>query len=647
MTEPNIQFILSPYQNAFFHEVAEVIVHELRRGGCEAAITTPADAVLDERAVFVLLPPHEYVALEGDPWMHSHAALGRTIGLMAEQPTQSHFAQNATIAGKLAATFDFNAYAVRAYKRHGVDAKHLAFGYTDLWDCYSEHADHELDVVYLGSDEPRRQRLLATCSRALSQRAGRLVISDNNAPNHASSATFVGGAHKRRLLAGSRLLLNLHRSAEPYFEWLRFVEAFHCGTPVLSEPSLTTGSFQAGRHFVSAAPDALPYVLESLLDDHERLADIRGAAYEQLRRQPFSASLAQFVDTARGLTDRQVPASLPAFTRNRPLRHGYGTPPDEHDTTSDESVIRQSLREIRLDMQGLRRQLATLQRLMLDPHADDGPATSVVATSAAQALAADAPEISVIMALYNHSEFVAAALDSVSPGAGSLDVELVVVDDGSTDSSRDVVRQWIVDHPWVRARLVAHRVNQGLPFARNTAIAHAAGRRTFVLDADNELLPNCLPTLAAVLDQQPDAAFAYGMLEVFNPSGAIAAMNIWPWQPRRLRHGNYIDAMALIRTDVLRSLAGYTTDRRLYGWEDYELWCRIAESGGYGVQVPNFVARYRRSATSMVALSNVSHVASFAALSETCPRLFAGDFDSTEVPSAPITRQQLAPVAAR
>jgi hypothetical protein len=123
------------------------------------------------------------------------------------------------------------------------------------------------------------------------------------------------------------------------------------------------------------------------------------------------------------------------------------------------------------------------------------------------------------------------------------------------------------------------------------------------------------------------------MLEAFTEAGPVATMGMWPFQPKRLRNGNYIDAMALVRTATAREMGGYTTDRRLYGWEDYDLWCRLAEVGRHGVNVQNFVARYRRSATSMVALSNVSQVPAFVALTERCPRLMAGDFDHIEVPA--------------
>ena len=72
------------------------------------------------------------------------------------------------------------------------------------------------------------------------------------------------------------------------------------------------------------------------------------------------------------------------------------------------------------------------------------------------------------------------------------------------------------------------------------------------------------------------AALAFGILEQFNQTGPIGLTNIFPWEPKRFRTGNYIDAMALVRSSILRKLGGYTIDDRLHGWEDFDLWCRVA-----------------------------------------------------------------------
>ena len=82
-------------------------------------------------------------------------------------------------------------------------------------------------------------------------------------------------------------------------------------------------------------------------------------------------------------------------------------------------------------------------------------------------------------------------------------------------------------HPSVPAVLVRHRWNRGLPHARNTALDFARAPLTFVLDADNVLYPHGLARLAAALASEPDASFAYGILQCFDGSG--------PGRPRQLR----------------------------------------------------------------------------------------------------------------
>ena len=165
-------------------------------------------------------------------------------------------------------------------------------------------------------------------------------------------------------------------------------------------------------------------------------------------------------------------------------------------------------------------------------------------------------------------------------------------------------------------------MNRGLPEARNTALAEARGDRVLVLDADNELYPDCIRRLSEALDADPDAAFAYGILETFDGRGRRGFRGIRGWDVRRLRAGNYIDALALVRRSVLLELGGFVTDLRLYGWEDYELWCAIAARGMRGAHAREVVARYRLGSSSMIATTNLSEREARAVLAERHPALF-------------------------
>ena len=338
--------------------------------------------------------------------------------------------------------------------------------------------------------------------------------------------------------------------------------------------------------------------------------------YSALRSRPFSHSVERLLAVADDLRSRPLGSVRLGPTRTKPYSASRELAWERQRTELD--VVRQAVREIRLDLIDMRRRLALMHTL------GQGESTEPVVrySNPLNELAAP-PRISVLTALYNHADYVTAALESVA-ASGVDGVELIVVDDGSTDGSGDVVEEWMRTNLDIRSTLVASPTNVGLPRARNAALAAAAGPLTFILDADNELVPGGLRALVAALDADPYASFAFGVLQRFDIEGPVGLLGWMPWEPWRLRHANFIDAMALVRTAELRRADGFTTDRRLHGWEDYDLWCRLAEAGCHGVHVPAVVARYRTSLTSMLSLTNISVDAAFDALRERAPRLMAG-----------------------
>jgi glycosyltransferase involved in cell wall biosynthesis len=230
------------------------------------------------------------------------------------------------------------------------------------------------------------------------------------------------------------------------------------------------------------------------------------------------------------------------------------------------------------------------------------------------------PRVSVILTVHNYADFVGDAIRSVA--LSSLrSVEVVAVDDASSDNSVAAVEAACQEFPWLSLTHVRLTRNRGLPAARNLAVGHAQADLLFILDADNEVMPEGLSRLAEALDENPDAAFAYGIVQAFDANGPTDLMNWLPWNPVRLRQGNYIDAMALLRRSALDATGGYCTDPALYGWEDFALWLAMADRGYSGVHVPDFVGRYRKSPHSMIALVNVDSTAAWGTLLRRYPHL--------------------------
>ena len=205
--------------------------------------------------------------------------------------------------------------------------------------------------------------------------------------------------------------------------------------------------------------------------------------------------------------------------------------------------------------------------------------------------------VTVAVSLYNYAQFLPECLASVLAQRHAA-IELVVVDDVSTaDNSLAVAGAWLQEHAqrFSRVLLLRHRRNQGLARARNTAFAHARASHVFVMDADNTIYPRAIGRLRQAIETSRAAA-AYTQMELFGTKSAVGLADIW--RPKWLRHGNYIDAMALISRSAWRDVGGYTHIEG--GWEDYDLWCKFIEQGYVAAFVPEMLCRYRVHRSSML-----------------------------------------------
>jgi GT2 family glycosyltransferase len=626
-----IVFVMAPRQNRFFFELAEALRYEIQSLGTDCSISTGGFPPSSAGRVSVLMPPHEYFALEGYDTGLDRRTLKRTIFISAEQPGTSHFEDNARLAESAGALFDINRSAVRQYDRRGIRALHLQLGYSPTLDFFPGEAQKEFDVVFMGAYTSRRARILAGCGQQLSGLRARLTVSDNSRPNSSSSASYVAGLEKASLLRRAAVMVNVHQSGFPYFEWARVLDAIHCGCAVVTEHSMDCLPLVPGEHFASASAERLGDVVEWVAMDPETRWRLSSSAYELVKAElPLARSAEKLVaaaieiDRTGGYLRSVMGTALPGA---RFSRRGNGAesavlkevvvPPTPYRQDPETAELRRVLKEARLDIIDLRR---AVHRAELASGTGSPPGLVRVGFGSPSWHAGGRPKVSVIMALYNYAAEVIEALDSVL-ASRMTDTEVVVVDDGSSDGAAQVVTGWASAHPEMRLLMVEHPVNRGLAAARNAALDFARGEYCFVLDADNWVYPNSLEVLARALDDAKGAAFAYGYLAMYMSGEPFGLLSWYPWEPLRLRAGNYIDAMALFRTEVLRELGGYSSDRRLYGWEDYDLYCRLAESGRHGEFVPQIVGRYRVSPASMRSLSDLSYNSAFAALKEHCPQL--------------------------
>ncbi|KXV77104.1 glycosyl transferase [Acetobacter cerevisiae] len=210
----------------------------------------------------------------------------------------------------------------------------------------------------------------------------------------------------------------------------------------------------------------------------------------------------------------------------------------------------------------------------------------------------DEAAITVIITSYNYEAFILEALESVR--AQTIDLlDLVVVDDGSSDDSIALIAAWMTQHSarFNRLILLKTTVNAGLGGARNCGVTHAETSFFLPLDADNRLLPDACASLLAATNEM--TAYAYPILEQFGEPTRHKVLGDKPYHPMQLVAGNYIDAMALVAKWAWAAAGGYYVSRSAMGWEDYDLWCSFAELGLQGTHVPEILAEYRVHRTSM------------------------------------------------
>ncbi|MEH3055200.1 MAG: glycosyltransferase [Patulibacter minatonensis] len=647
-----IRFVLAHQQNHFFVELALALVDEFEQLGVHADLTFGAYPEPAPEDVYVLLPPHEYVQLTPEEFLPSASQRARTIYLCGEQPGSWFFDQNVAHAREgVGAVFDINPQAVTGFRRKGIAAEEFPLGWTRTWS-HGSPADEtpelalerrDLDVLHLGISTPRRGKILAGAARHLDPHRTRLVLGDDTGTAQIGRGAYLGSHDKWQLMERTRVLLNVHQDDRLYFEWLRVVQAIQCGVAVVSEPSVGHEPLVAGEHILFGPERSLGLLVDGLVRDEERRHALAVRAEELLREvRPMRNAVARMADVATDLLATTAPvrpgeqaggllkppAAMTAAEidekvaeRNVGLARDFPGP-ESSELERFQAAASQALKDQRLAIDALRRQLAQVTARQ----GSNGEVPRVRRRRTTPSYAHARPQVSVLIALFNYEEHVSRALDSVARSIG-VELEIVVVDDGSTDGSAAAVDRWIEANPAVPVLFLEHPVNRSLGPARNTALGAARGEYVFILDADNEVKPRGITRLIRTLENDQDAVFAYGPLEQFDPQGEpVGLISQFPWQPWRFRNGNYIDAMVLWRRSSIEELGGYATDLRLYGWEDYDLFCRVAERGLYGAFTPEVVARYRVSGISMLQTTNLSTHTAIRTLVERHPRLLGDVF---------------------
>ena len=206
------------------------------------------------------------------------------------------------------------------------------------------------------------------------------------------------------------------------------------------------------------------------------------------------------------------------------------------------------------------------------------------------------PLVSIGVASFNNAVYIVETLNSVL-NSDYPNIELIVVDDNSTDNSVEIIANWFDTNPNINGRLIEHSVNEGLCHTCNTIITNAKGEFVSVLGSDDLYVSNKISKQVAIFQQSKNSlGVVFGKVDHINGLGhSIDAPVAWPPAHSgdiflHLLKVNFIPAMsALVRRSCYDKVGLY--DEEL-SFEDWDMWLRIARE--YQFQyMPHVVAYYR------------------------------------------------------
>ena len=197
------------------------------------------------------------------------------------------------------------------------------------------------------------------------------------------------------------------------------------------------------------------------------------------------------------------------------------------------------------------------------------------------------PKISVIIPTYNHAQYLP---DSIQSALSQTlkPLEVLVVDDGSTDNTAEVVARYPVTH--------LRPPHGGLSATRNVGMRESKGDWVALLDADDIWLPEKLELQAKAIQNQ---AFCYCATKMFYRDGHEESRTFYPDTEVKtvLRHHNCIDPSAvLVRKDVLLRIGGF--NEHMPAGEDWEAWLKLGRVCEF-VGIPQELLLYRVTGSSM------------------------------------------------
>lgn len=315
-----VAIYVSSLGNFFMNEIAAIVKAGFADAGVEASLLDENANPSRDATHHIVVAPHEFFVLgEGRRWANDDF-VSRAILFSTEQIQTQWFARSLVFLLRAKVVADMNAQNAAILRKAGVRAVAVQPGHSPSFAPFASSqqataqvfaglpasvrsfdgtsprfADRPLDVVFLGTHSPRRDRLLASYAPKFADLNTFIYYSKAPRPLTAAQNPMAASEVTAALLQRAKILLNLHRDDYTYFEWWRLMQAFWLRAAVVTEPCFPHPIFKPGIHYFEEAPRHIHHLIEWLTrsaDGQAKAEEIRGRAFADLAAHAGAKSAA-------------------------------------------------------------------------------------------------------------------------------------------------------------------------------------------------------------------------------------------------------------------------------------------------------------------------------------------------------------------
>jgi len=314
-SNPEFAVYFNTSGNYFFQEIALLLHAALAEAGFRSTLRTDEHGGPADSDFHLIVAPHEFFPLGKGATCFHESLRDRMFFLNTEQPQTQWYDLAKGMFPHARHIFDMDCQTAASIRASGFSASHLPLGFVEHFAPYTADADlligpeteslgsevrrwrdtgrplaeRPVDLSFVGEATPRRSAFFAGAAASLEKYECHLRLMPRGSVPRTSGGTQI---HRRTLTSAglsqrSKIVINIHRDREHYFEWHRIVQmGIWQRALVLTETVTETAPFVAGRDYVQAALDEMPGLIDYYLRDPRGIGEaerIRNSGYEQLK----------------------------------------------------------------------------------------------------------------------------------------------------------------------------------------------------------------------------------------------------------------------------------------------------------------------------------------------------------------------------